>query len=133
MTAMELPETLDYLHLLSSYDAVPCNNSCLLETLIASLRNDGYQLLSTQTSNGIYNLGVDHLISISPNDVHQTMASTRLLNNNSSDKGSPDLTSVIMVVVCVLFAALASGLTQVKYMQCLIVIRNSSAYSIFFS
>lgn len=105
---------MDYLHFLSSCadDAVPCNNSYLLETLIASLRSDGYQLLSTQTSNGIYNIGAENLISISPNDVYQTMASTRLLNNNS-DKGSPDLTSVIMVVVCVLFAALASGLTQV--------------------
>jgi hypothetical protein len=112
---MELPETLDYLHFLSSCadDAIPCNNSYLLKTLIASLRSDGYQLLSTQTSNGIYNIGSENLISISPNDVYQTMASTRLLNNNNSDKGSPDLTSVIMVVVCVLFAALASGLTQV--------------------
>lgn len=120
MPVMELPDTLDYLRLLSScadddYDTIyPCNNnSYLLETLMASLRSDGYQLLSTQTSSGIYSLGSQHPISISPDDAYQTVASTRMLSNINSDKGSPDLTSIIMVVVCVIFAALASGLTQV--------------------
>lgn len=111
---MELPDTLNYLRLLSSCAddyKVPYNNSYLLETLMASLRNDGYQLLSTQTSSGIYSLSAEHPISISPDDAYHTAASTRLLIN--SDKGSPDLTSIIMVVVCVIFAALASGLTQV--------------------
>lgn len=113
---MELPDTLDYLRLLSSCAddyKVPYNNSYLLETLMASLRNDGYQLLSTQSSSGIYSLSADYSISISPDDAYHTAASTRLLINSNSDKGSPDLTSIIMVVVCVIFAALASGLTQV--------------------
>ena len=113
---MELPDTLDFLRLLSNCAddyKVPYNNSYLLETLMASLRNDGYQLLSTQTSSGIYSLSAEYPIPISPDDVYPTAASTRLLINNNSDKGYPDLTSVIMVVVCVIFAALASGLTQV--------------------
>ena len=111
---MELKDTLDYLLSLSSCVDHYRSHSLLLDTLIASLRTDGYQLVLSQQNN-VYShdpLVVHHVSNGVDNVYQQSADSTRLLSVNN---GSPDLTSIIMVVLCVVFAALASGLTQVLH------------------
>ena len=65
----------------------------VLQSLLTALRDDGYALI---------------------NDVSSSSIDSRLLSESqSSSGGSVNATAIVLVLVCVICAGLASGLTQV--------------------
>ena len=75
----------------------------VLQSLLTALRDDGYALI---------------------NDVSSSSSDSRLLSTESSSGGSVNATAIVLVLVCVICAGLASGLTQVFSSIQFIVHRN---------
>ena len=100
---MELPlETFD--RTFAFLTSIPCMNELtgspvvddepirVLQSLLTALRDDGYALI---------------------NEVSSSSIDSRLLSSESRS-GSVNVTAIVLVLVCIICAGLASGLTQVS-------------------